>query len=453
MRISAGRLALVALAALVLAFTAYSARFSLDFQIYYGAGERILAGNPDVYPHDRPPPGSLAPFHVYRYPPVAALLFAPVAVLPMPVAAFLFGLLKLAALFHIVVMVLRLMGVDAGRRSAVFGMSLLGIGGYFVEEFRNGNMHVFVLWMITAATYLSERGKAAVPGFLLALGACFKLTPLIYVPYFVLRGRWLLSAAAIGFFVVLNLLPLAVFGPETGLEMTDAFIEITLQKTVDPHNYSIRGALLKYLTALDVEEPKYGKINVVSLSEGQASAIWWASVLLVGAVLLVTTRGPLRALFVGAAGWRDAAARPAAASGRDPEIRRDGAPTPEALRDAANRTLLEVSLWTTALLLASPHTQRLWFTSLFLPFAVMLALVIDHPDDPRRRWVRWAIGMSFLVGTLLPPLVPGRELALAYEVRSPYLFATVFVFGVLTRLLWVGSVPEGSRLSPSSAAS
>ena len=41
-----------------------------------------------------------------------------------------------------------------------------------------------------------------------------------------------------------------------------------------------------------------------------------------------------------------------------------------------------------------------------------------------------------LIGTLLPPLMPGREAALAYEVRSPYVFATLLVFGVLTWLLW-----------------
>ena len=46
---------------------------------------------------------------------------------------------------------------------------------------------LLLLWMIVAATYLAERNKNAVPGFLLALGACFKLTPLIYVPYFFMR--------------------------------------------------------------------------------------------------------------------------------------------------------------------------------------------------------------------------------------------------------------------------
>jgi hypothetical protein len=122
-----------------------------------------------------------------------------------------------------------------------------------------------------------------------------------------------------------------------------------------------------------------------------------------------------------------------------------GAPAgPKALGDN-QRTLLEVSLWTTALLLASPHTQRLWFTSLFFPFAVMVALIADRPDDARRPWVLSALGASFLAGTLLPPLMPGRDAALGYEVRSPYLFATMWVFGVLAWLLWPVSTTSTPR--------
>jgi hypothetical protein len=151
------------------------------------------------------------------------------------------------------------------------------------------------------------------------------------------------------------------------------------------------------------------------LSKGAATALWMGSVALVGLVLLASTRGPFRNLLTIARG--------------DPARNVDG-PT---------RTLLEISLWTTALLLASPHTQRLWFTSLFLPFAVMLSMMLGSPDDPRRRWIRAAVGVSFLVGTLLPPLLPERAVALAYEVRSPYLFATGFVFAVLTWLLWTGN--------------
>ena len=415
------RLGLAALAVLLLAFTIYSARFALDFEIYYGAAEKILAGNPDVYPQDRTPPADLAPFHVYRLPPVAAVLLAPIALLPLEVSAFLFGLAKLAALFSIVTMVLRLMGKDMHYRGKILVLSLLGVGGYFVEEFRNGNFHLLSLWIVVAAVYLAERSKNVLPAFLLAVVASVRFTPVIYVPYFGMRRRWLLCAATMGFIILLFLLPSAIFGVEAGGEMLDAFVELTVQKTVDPHNYSLRGAILKYLTSLDVEEPKYGKINFVSLPETTANALWWCSVAVIGLVLLVSTRGPIRDLVT---------------------RRRKDEPCGI---DGPTRTLLEVSLWTTALLLASPHTQRFWFSSLFLPFAVMLGMIVEKPDDRRRRWIHAAVGVSFLVGTLLPPLLPGRAVALAYEVRSPYLFATIFVFAVLTWLLWTNNSADGDR--------
>ena len=66
----------------------------------------------------------------------------------------------------------------------------------------------------------------------------------------------------------------------------------------------------------------------------------------------------------------------------------------------------------------------------------MLTLTADRPEDPRRGWINASIATYFVVGTLLPPLLPGRDAALAYEVRSPYVFATTFVFGVLAWLLY-----------------
>lgn len=414
------RLALAALAILLLAFTAYSARFALDFGIYYNAGAKVLAGDIDnLYPQDRPPPGSLVPFHVYRYPPVAAVLMAPLALLPLQVSAFLFGLTKLAALYGIVVLVMRLSGTARRHRGWILGLSMLGIGGYFIEEFRNGNAHLLLLAAIVATVYLAERRRDVFAGLLLGVAACFKLTPLIYVPYFLLRRRWLLCATCVLTLAALFALPSLLFGVAAGDALLDAFTEITLQKTIDPHNYSLRGAILKYLTALDVEEPKYGKINVASLSLEAATTVWWGAVVAVGLVLAACTRGPQQRLIGLLRPDPTAAASPSRPRPSD-----------------AERTLLEVSLWATALLLASPHTQRLWFTSLFFPFVVMLALVAGRPEDSRRRQILSAVGGSFLIGTLLPPLMPGRDAALAYEVRSPYLLATLWVFAVQAWLLW-----------------
>lgn len=420
------KILLQGLAVIVLcgALLTVAAGSGLDFEILYGAGAKILRGDlADLYPADLPPAGSTTPFHVYRQPPVAALFLAPFALLPLQAAALLFGFLKLAGMGAIVYMVMRRLGTPNVHAGSIFLLSLLGIGGYFVEEFRNGNTHLVLLWMIVAAVYLDTRGRGLLAGVPLAVAACVKLTPLIYVPYFLLRRRWRVAAAIVVVVIALFALPSLIYGADTGNALLRSFVDITVQKTVDPHNYSLRGAILKYFTSLDVEEPKYGKINVLDLSARTANVIWWVSVGAVGFVLAACTRGPQQRLLAGMRG-RHAGSRMAGALGDD------------------QRTFLEASLWTTALLLASPHTQRLWFTSLFFPFAVMLALIAGRPDDPRRPWIISAWGASFLAGTLLPPLMPGREAALGYEVRSPYLFATIWVFAVLARLLW--PVPGGS---------
>ena len=395
------RLGLAALAALLIAFTVYSARFAIDFRVYWEAGAKVLAGDPTLYPPELPRDA----FVQFRYTPVAAMLFAPWALLPLSTAAFLFGIAKLVALYSIVAMVTGLMEVDAAHRPRILALSFVGVAGYFMEEYRNGNVQLLLLWMVVGAVYLAERGRSRIPALLLAAATCIKVTVGIYLPYLLLRRRWALLGWTIAIGIGLMLLPYAVFGVEASNSLLQSFVDLNLHKATDPHNHSLRGAIQKHLTSLDVEEEKYGKINVLDLSEGTADALWLGLTVLIGATVLASTR------------WRE-----------DRTTRATGVTT-------ATRTLLEISLWTTAFLLVSPHTQRQWLVSLFLPFVVLLALMERQPNGPPRRWIQAALVTTFAVGTLLPPLLPGREVALAYEVRSPYLLGTFAIFCVLVWLL------------------
>jgi len=53
---------------------------------------------------------------------------------------------------------------------------------------------------------------------------------------------------------------------------------------------------------------------------------------------------------------------------------------------------------------------------------------------PYARAARLALGASIAAGTIVPPLLPGREAALGYEVVSPYLWTTLWLLGVLVVL-------------------
>jgi hypothetical protein len=97
--------------------------------------------------------------------------------------------------------------------------------------------------------------------------------------------------------------------------------------------------------------------------------------------------------------------------------------------------LLKDSLVITAMLLFSTHTQRIYFSSLFFPYCVLVAMLIRFPGAWYQRPVRPLLAGAILVGSVLPVVLPGRRLSFAYEMLSPYAFLTLALFGMLATLV------------------
>ena len=152
-----------------------------DVHAYYDAGARLNAGAP-LYPLQADPnaPG------FYRYPPLLAILFRPLALLPFPVAATLWEAL-VVALF---ILSLRRLGVR--RPSTWIGLSLLAFPTAWALAV--GQAQVPITYLLVVGT------PAAV-----ALAANLKVFPLLAAVYWLGRGDirslahlagWLLALAA-----------------------------------------------------------------------------------------------------------------------------------------------------------------------------------------------------------------------------------------------------------------
>lgn len=153
-----------------------------DVHAYYDAGTRLNAGAP-LYPPTADPN---AP-EFYRYPPLLAILFRPLAVLPFPVAAAAWEALVLAAFF------LTLRGLGVGRPSTWIGLSLLAFPTAWALAIGQAQVPVTCLLVIGS--------PAAV-----ALATNLKVLPLLVGVYWLGRrdarslGRlaaWLLALAAV----------------------------------------------------------------------------------------------------------------------------------------------------------------------------------------------------------------------------------------------------------------
>jgi hypothetical protein len=166
--------------------------------------------------------------------------------------------------------------------------------------------------------------------------------------------------------------------------LTAFFARYAVEKVDENDNFSVRGVLVRYLTQRP-PDPRYPDASVVDLPPEAVTTIW---LLVVLAGALVTIRA-----------IRQPSADPAMAP-------------------------VEWSILLMAMLLASPHSQRPYFSMTCIPAAVLLAL---YPWPPAR-WpvmVRAGLVASAAAGTVLPLVLTTRGAAITYQMASPYFIGAV----------------------------
>jgi hypothetical protein len=388
----------------ILGFGVYFRGQAGDFFVYGTAAKRILAGDYDLYRQ-----GGLA----FRYAPVIAMAFIPMSYLPSRVAVFLWYLLKIAALIAIVRMAASLMGLDKKLFGKVLGITLLAAGGYLIEEFRTGNIHFLVLFLIVLAFFQADRGRTVFPAFLLAIAICVKVTPFFLLFYFVLLKRWKLCLLCCLWLAVLILGPGFFAGWERNMETARHWVDSALARAEEPVNHSLKGVLLKYMSEkkIEAETEKYPRVNVLNLRPRMIQGLW----LLMEAALFLFL---IRALLQKGAG-------------------KDG-------------TALTYALLIASLLIFSPHNSRIYFSALAFPCGILAAYGLKLPKNRDRTIILAVLGASFALNTLLPGLMPGRKAALLYETMSPYFFSALLVWIALQYLIFRAGRKAGSlpRLAP-----
>ena len=172
-----------------------------NFEIFRAASHHLVTGD-DLYAQY---PDALQ--DQFKYSPTFALLFAPFAWLPWPLALFLWSALNALVLF---VAVERLLPPRA---------ALLALGTMLLEVVRamqNAQSNALVAGLIILAFVALERGRAWRAAFAVALGAAVKIFPLAALTFAIPRRRTVrtgLAAVAIG--VALLVLPLLVTPPVT----------------------------------------------------------------------------------------------------------------------------------------------------------------------------------------------------------------------------------------------
>lgn len=248
--------------------------------------------------------------------PFTVILLTPFAYMPVPAMALTFNVLKVAALIASLLMAAQIAG--HGRRRIpdwVLGLAVLWAALLIVGDIQHGNTNSFVLFAIVLHLWLYRRGRDLGAGAALTVAICLKMTPALFVLYWLYQRNWKLLVGVVAATVLLAVvIPGAAVGPERYATVTRTWMNnLILPGLVKGAwypihiNQSLPGVASRYFFAEpspngDIfwnpddyeygQHPKSGWIAVASLSEQTVKMI-----VRVGQVLIL-------ALMAWSIGWR-----------------------------------------------------------------------------------------------------------------------------------------------------
>ncbi|MEU8845396.1 glycosyltransferase 87 family protein [Streptomyces sp. NPDC048564] len=193
-RTDRGRLVLVlVLAAAVTVFTATVPllRDWFDLRVYYGTVDSWIHHGGRLY--DYRVPGTT---YGFTYPPFAAVVMLPMALVGLHVAIAVALLLNLAALAFS----LRVLAGRSGRRYGWYGCALVACGLALFEPLRDtfsfGQVNILLLALVLLDCRLLATGRERWAGVGIGLAAAIKLTPAAFIGLLLVARRWRAAAVA-----------------------------------------------------------------------------------------------------------------------------------------------------------------------------------------------------------------------------------------------------------------
>jgi Glycosyltransferase family 87 len=244
------------------------------------------------------------------------------------------------------------------------------------------NIEIFELLLIVAAMTLYARRRDALAGGLVGLAAMTKFLPGIFVPYFVLKGRWRAIWTAV---VIIGLLGVLAQGT-LGWEHNWVLIQLRQGSYLEYQlNQSVSGALLRLARSVGLHD--YG----IALSR---------AILVILAVALARVMWRFRSR----GHWK-----------------------------------LEWSVLIVAMIMLLPHNQNYYLVFLLIPYAVLLGMV---KNGAIQRWESKALIVVSFVLTGWPIPLSLLDRALGQPAAELLLWLSVPVWGVgllvvvLIKTLW-----------------
>jgi alpha-1,2-mannosyltransferase len=330
----------------------------------------------------------------YPNPPIMALMLRPLADLPPIAGALTWYYLKVGLAVLSFIIIVRMIGTESEPFPPwAIGLAVLLSLRPILSDLTHGNVNLLILFLVVMALFAYRSGWDVTAGIVLALAIACKVTPALFVGYFIWKRAWrCLAGCSIGLALFFFVLPALSLGWNENLELLASwFRQMVLPYVVggavtsDHPNQSLPGLVVRMMTHSpsfstyidDVYSPlEY--CNWLSLSPRAAGWIVKGAMSIFAGVVMWTCRTP----------WDD---------------RRDW------------RTAAECSLVVLGMLLFSERTWKHHCVTLALPLAVLSHRLAY--DSARRGTILTVLIVSqILIATTSTGLLPNRwaEMAQVY---------------------------------------
>ncbi|MCI0683263.1 MAG: DUF2029 domain-containing protein [Gemmataceae bacterium] len=201
--------------------------------------------------------------HNYPNPPIMAMILLPFAQVPAGVGALAWFYCKVAMTIWAIHMLFRLLD-QPGRPFPAWGkilavlLSLRPIQG----DLTHGNVNLFILFLVVACLAAFTYRRDWLAGLALALAIACKITPALFIPYFVWKRAWkTLAATAVGLALFFFAVPGLAFGWQKNWTYLQSWQQVMVQPfvegsiTSEHQNQSLPGLMARMLT----EAPSYAE--------------------------------------------------------------------------------------------------------------------------------------------------------------------------------------------------
>lgn len=228
--------------------------------------------------------------HIYPNPPIMALILEPLSELPSVVGAMTWFVLKalmtMLAIYWVISMLEKSSGVTFplwGKVLAVV-LSIRPIQG----DLMHGNVNLFILFLVVAALYAFCQRWDFLGGLALALAIACKVTPALFLPYFIWKRAWtMVAATVVGLVLFLWIVPSFFLGWQQNQEALKSWFDnmvvpyaVRGEVTPEHNNQSLPGLTARMLThapsfSTYIDRIHYTPVEYHNIAELDPNLVRW----------------------------------------------------------------------------------------------------------------------------------------------------------------------------------